>query len=145
MTPLQKGFLCHTFHWGFINIVSSWYVFCVEDCSCYNRIHQPQHPGALWTKKGYGRQSLARLFELLRTGQQPEVGLGGLEPQEWGNKMPIKIGQFQKTRIQRSLRQVILRHTQIIPNTEIGEEFDMHLDYWVGSESKLHKSLCFLV
>lgn len=94
-------------------------------------------------KKGYGRQSLARLFELLRTGQQPEVGLGGLEPQEWGNKMPIKIGQFQKTRIRWSLRQVILRDTQIIPNTEIGEEFDMHLDDWVGSDSKLHKSLCF--
>ena len=71
--------------------------------------------------------------------------VGWVGAPKWGNKMPIKIGQFQKTRIQRSLRQVILRHTQIISNTEIGEEFDMHLDYWVGSESKLHKSLSFLV
>ena len=46
--------------------------------------------------RGYGRQSLARLFELLRTGQEPEVlgcgatrGDAGLGRREMGPKNPV--------------------------------------------------------
>lgn len=54
MTSIQKGILCHTFHWGFINIVGSWYFLC--------EIVAQQHPS---TKAPWSFVNKKRLWQTI--------------------------------------------------------------------------------